>query len=115
MDNAAYHSHNTDMETASNTVSAIVVTSMNEAYAATSVHTSPNPAYMHQAVVSPRVDIPVATGTNMAYAATDIVTSVNEAYHPMEYSSDNTENDYAHVTEDEPEYEYPRQDSEEYY
>ena len=63
-----------------------------------------------QAVV-PRLDIPVATGTNMAHAATDIVTSVNEAYHPIESSSDNTEeNGYAYITEDEPEYEHPRQE-----
>ena len=91
MDNAAYHSHNTEIKTDSitafNTANVNVVTARNEAYTATSVPTSPNPAY--QPVVPPRESVDIATETNMAYVATDIATSVNPAYQPTQNSSDN--------------------------
>ena len=94
MDNAAYHSHNTEIKTDSitayNTANVNVVTARNEAYAATSVPTSPNPAYQPS-----RESVDIATETNMAYVATDIATSVNPAYQPTQNSSDNTlEYDY---------------------
>ena len=97
MDNAAYHSHNTEIKTdsitAHDTANVNVVTARNEAYAATSVPTSPNPAY--QPVAPPRESVDIATETNMAYVATDVTTSDNPAYQPMQNSSDNTlEYDY---------------------
>ena len=96
MDNAAYHSHNTEIKTDSitayNTANVNVVTARNEVYAATSVPTSPNPAYQPS---RESVHVDIATETNMASVATDIATSVNPAYQPMQNSSDNTlEYDY---------------------
>ena len=92
-DNAAYHSHNTEIKTDSITAHHTandIETARNDAYVATSVPTSPNPAYQPS---RERVDI--ATETNMAYVATDVATSVNPAYQPMQNSSDNTlEYDY---------------------
>ena len=97
MDNAAYHSHNTEIKTESitahHTSNDNVVTARNEAYAATSVPISPNSAY--QPVAPPRESVDIATETNMAYVATDIATSVNPAYQPTKNSSDSTlEYDY---------------------
>ena len=94
VDNVTYHSHDTKMETGITTthhsVNFNVVTSMNKAYAATGVTTSPNPAYL--SVASPRenVDIAICPAKNVAYVATDIAASVNPAYRPMQNSSDNT-------------------------
>ena len=89
MDNAAYHSHNTEIKTDSITAHHTandIETVTNEAYAATSVPTSLNPAY--QPVAPPRESVDIATETNMAYVATDVATSVNPAYQPMQNSSD---------------------------
>ena len=86
MDNAAYHSHNTEIKTDSITAHHTannIVTVTNEAYAATGMPTSPNPAYQ------PSRESVDTTETNMAYTATDIATSVNPAYQPTQNSSDN--------------------------
>ena len=90
MDNAAYHSHNTEIKTDVITAHHTnIVTATNEAYTATSVPTSPNPAY--QPVAKPRESVDIATETNVAYVATDIVTAVNLSYQPMQNISDNTQ------------------------
>ena len=104
MDNAAYQSQNIeDISTAVSTNTA----ARNKAYAASSVPTSPNPAY--QPVAQPREGGDIATETNVAYVATDIATSVNPAYQPIQNNSDNTqENDHT-LYEPVTEYEYPRQ------
>ena len=99
-DNAAYHSH-----TAHHTANDIV-TVTNEAYTATSVPTSPNPAYQPS-----RESVDIATETNMAYAATDIATSVNPAYQPMQDKKN--EHDctlYSGGTDNKLEYDYPQQE-----
>ena len=79
MDNAAYHSHNTEIKTDSITAHHTA----NDIETATSVPTSPNPAYQPS-----RESVDIATETNMAYVATDVATSVNPAYQPMQDSSD---------------------------
>ena len=112
MDNVAYHSHDTktDVMTTKKTATNVnVETTMNEAYAATSVPTSANPAY--QSVASPKENVDLATVVAKTMAHTDnIPVSVNPAYLCMQNITQGY--DYAqcsHVPANKLEYDYPRQ------
>ena len=99
------------------TDTANVVTATNVAYVATSVSTSPNPAYQpvappqgsdftasvnptYQLMIPSRESVDIATATNVAYVTTDITASVNPAYRPLQGTSDGTSDsmyDYATI------------------
>ena len=115
MDNAAYHSHITEMKTEEitnrYTADVSIVTVTNAAYVATNMPTSPNPAY--QPVAKQGENVNIATETNVAYVATDIETSVNPSYQPMQNSSDamlKSMTIYEPVAASQLEYDYPRQE-----
>ena len=82
VNNVAYHPRNTeimtDVTTSPRRVSVNISAATVTGETATSVSTSPNPAY--QPVEPPQENVDIATATNMAYVATDIATHVNSAY-----------------------------------
>ena len=99
MDNAAYQSHNMELEinpnSAYNALSTAIPTTNNEVYASTNINTSLKTTY--EVIQEVAEDTDIDTKPNEAYVATDIATSVNEAYQPVQSTSDNTPvYDYAH-------------------
>ena len=114
MNNVAYHRRNTeimtDVTTSHRRVSANISAATVTGETATSVSTSPNPAY--QPVEPPQENVDIATATNMAYVATDIATHVNSANQPINNNS-NLDKGYNYaiyrpVADSKLEYDYPR-------